>query len=539
MRTASCLMVMMAALLILAGVGRGRAHAPDAPPPADQTKRVRELIAALRAPGWLDRYGAADGLAALGPAAREAVPALVAALKDDSVPVQTAAARALKSIGPADRAAARALLDALRDSDDWTRAAAAEALKDGPVGKEVRPVLLEALKGRNPAAAAGAAAALGKLGQGDGEIVQVLRAAYRHPDPGVRAAVAASLETLRPADAASAPAVVKLAESKHVIALAKARAPLAFNADGTLLATGTADGVIVWDVATGKERATLGDGSGPALCLAFTADGKTVVAGSAAGVKLWDLGTGKARTFPNKAATPLTLAADGSAFLTPGEGDTIQVWDLIHGKEPATLRIGMPRDASLTLAPDGRLLAGVRSDRTIHIWDTASGRELAHVRAVPSDWDTSWKLAPLPMAFTPDGTFLAYSWRLWTIGRFIIASTIENGGVVVWDTANGKHSLFAREDVSVPVLAVTPDGLTLACTVVPTPKGGFVAPLPSPAAIELWDVPTGKLRATFEEVPGGGAALAFSPDGRMLASGGPEGVLLWELGKLLGQKENK
>ena len=95
------------------------------------------------------------------------------------------------------------------------------------------------------------------------------------------------------------------------------------------------------------------------------------------------------------------------------------------------------------------------------------------------------------------------------------------------------------QDVSVPALAVTPDGLTLACTVVPTPKGGFVAPPPSPAAIELWDVPTGKLRATFEEVPGGGAALAFSPDGRMLASGGPEGVLLWDVGKLLGQKEDK
>src|SRR5438445_6417761 len=76
----------------------------------------------------------------------------------------------------------------------------------------------------------------------------------------------------------------------------------------------------------------------------------------------------------------------------------------------------------------------------------------------------------------------------------------------VWQTRTGGR---------VWSLAFSPDGKTLASA---SEKGGF----------QLWDVRTGGLRqALGSPAPAVSSAVAFSPDGRLLATGDDISVKLW------------
>ena len=70
-------------------------------------------------------------------------------------------------------------------------------------------------------------------------------------------------------------------------------------------------------------------------------------------------------------------------------------------------------------------------------------------------------------------------------------------------------------------VAYSPDGKTLA-------SGG------DDKMIKLWDVTTGKELATLQEHTGGVSSVAYSPDGKTLASGGgvygkPGEIKLWDV----------
>ena len=72
---------------------------------------------------------AAGALGHIGPAAKDAVPALTALLRDKDWGARFAAARALGGIGPPASNAVPALTQLLKDKDEDVRKAAAEALE--------------------------------------------------------------------------------------------------------------------------------------------------------------------------------------------------------------------------------------------------------------------------------------------------------------------------------------------------------------------------------------------------------------------------
>src|SRR4051794_35650561 len=69
---------------------------------------------------------------------------------------------------------------------------------------------------------------------------------------------------------------------------------VAFSPDGLTLAAGCRSGTIVlWEVASAREQATLAGHTGWVFCLAYSPDGETLAsAGHDGTVKYWDVSTG-------------------------------------------------------------------------------------------------------------------------------------------------------------------------------------------------------------------------------------------------------
>src|SRR5262249_49482522 len=145
---------------------------------------------------------------------------------------------------------------------------------------------------------------------------------------------------------------------------------VAFTADGRTLATASAGvfdpkakrhvpgEVKLWDVATGREKATLSGPAGP-LTLAVTADGQTLVSASAAyglrekryvtrEVKLWDVATGTEKASLKGLPFPITTLAattDGETLATASHEEVghktlgvVKLWDVATGKEKAAFK---------------------------------------------------------------------------------------------------------------------------------------------------------------------------------------------------------
>jgi hypothetical protein len=121
-----------------------------------QGKTVSQWVEALKDKDDRTRRGAAIALGQIGPAAKDAVPALIEVLKDKDDRVRNYAASALGKIGPA---AVPALMEALKDKDINVRNAAVRALGQiGPAAKAAVPSLKAMSENDTSAYARGAAA---------------------------------------------------------------------------------------------------------------------------------------------------------------------------------------------------------------------------------------------------------------------------------------------------------------------------------------------------------------------------------------------
>ena len=275
---------------------------------------------------------------------------------------------------------------------------------------------------------------------------------------------------------------------------------LAFSPDGKTIASAGRDWTLrLWDANTGKLRKTFGEHPNSANTVAFSPDGRTLASANRGLIRMWDTQSASLRLWYARTGEHLAhyidhidqvhavvFSPNGKLLASSGFDSRLRLWDANTGHHIATLRGG---GYAVAFSPNGKLLAnaygGDGITGTIGLWDPHTG-ELRHV------------LGPYHgllncVAFSPDGKTLA--------------SGGQDSEIILWDipTAQRRLSLTTQHTGAVYSVAFSPDGKTLA-------SGS------QDQTLRLWDPNTGEHRATLR-YPGYVTSVAFSPNETLLAIG--------------------
>jgi len=324
---------------------------------------------------------------------------------------------------------------------------------------------------------------------------------------------------------------------------------LTFSPDSQTLACSGTDTGASWNVAT-QAHQRIHRAQTRMGCVSFNAAGRLRALGTHkdGSVSVWDVETKQTLATlkgPGKVLNNVRwFAAPTSDLWASGVVDgQVHIYDR-HGKQ-VVCRGHTDAVRWLTFSPDETRLASASRDKTARLWDVASGEEIAQFSLT---WvlddalykydalgDSRYKYDPL------NGD--SHSRELQRVRQFIakgVSAFIETvafspcgnilaGGLLrqirFWDvrTSDVVMSILLPIGCHQPyALAFSPCGAYLA--------SGSWWHGTDKVSIRLWDVATGENIATLWGHPTDVQDLAFSPDGRLLASGSYDGtILLWDM----------
>jgi WD40 repeat protein len=314
---------------------------------------------------------------------------------------------------------------------------------------------------------------------------------------------------------------------------------LAFSPDGKQLASGGGQGdaaLIVWDLATRKTRFRLTDHRFNVCCAAWSPDGKILATGDGmyphgfddreAQVRFWDAGDGRlVRQFSGhlNSVFSLSFADDGKTLLSAGGDARAALWELSSGKRLHWLR-GAEHFKRAAFSPDGKTVL-VNGIGETSLWEAVTGRKLLDVQSRGEQEPTIDHALWLP-----DGKTLCTAETLprirWDPRKDPVPPPDrdrERYEVRFRDAGTGRllRSLPLVDDCK--HMALSPDGKMLAVSQGKYNEAGKV---------QLWDLTPGRPLLTFVGHESFIDSLAFSPDGKTLASGsGDTTILLWNVGR--------
>ena len=254
----------------------------------------------------------------------------------------------------------------------------------------------------------------------------------------------------------------------------------------------------------------------PVHALALSPDGRTIATAGGGDIRFWETTTGKLRgvLFPGNQGWIFALgfSADGTRLVSTGadpkshrKGQLI-VWDVPEKRPLWTISTpGWVRSAAIS--PDGQTVVYNTDNGTLQILNGATGavrHELTPPEAAGRQPNANFPLANC-VAISPDGQQVA---------ALRVKSTL-----CLWDVATGQVRKVLAGVTNLRALAFTPDGKGLATSHLKDRNPTSELSGLGESEIRFLDLTTGgvKWAVSSEQVPV--FSLAFSPDGRRLASG--------------------
>jgi len=362
-----------------------------------------------------------------------------------------------------------------------------------------------------------------------------------------------------------------------------------WSPDGKSITVSTSAGVYLYNATNGEELLNFNTAPSPEIAISF--DGKLLATGEGAIVRIWELETGQEIISLNIGGKKIqhlmfspdnrTLAVDSIVEHSQGKGETpelraVQVWNVTT----AELLYSLLARQEPAFSPDGDLLA-VFYDGNIEFWDAIAGQLLNSVQgdwqftfnpngdsiavqvsdpSLPNEalfelldiqtWQTRCKLGleksfSFSLSFSPDGKQFAASttpgtaqvWdtescqKLYAISghegyvnlafspndRILASFGLANRTLKLWDIVTGKLQGTLEEFYGDPG-NFSPNGKLL------IERQWFWG------TISIWDLDTGKPVLTLDKHTDNTGSIAFSPDGRSLATGHTNGVIhIWSV----------
>ena len=297
-----------------------------------------------------------------------------------------------------------------------------------------------------------------------------------------------------------------------------------FSPDGTRLAVGTEDGQVkIWQVGSLGRPDTL-EHEGPIADVVFSPTGRFLATSSdsSAGTRLWNLGQPNqtSRWFPGRRG--LAFSPDETVLVRCGPGISIRFWDMKEQRErepmvvPHTSRVN-----DVAFAPDGRILATCSWDSLIKLWDAdAETHQLLRTF-------TGHQSHANCLAFAPDGKTMASASsdatvRIWNVGDQRIRNATNTSNVV-----ESHRELGSVGEESGPLSTLRGHTGPI-YSVAYSPDGKMLASASGDGTVKLWPG-EGLRRLEILEHEDWPYSVAFSPDDRTLATGSFDGaVRLWD-----------
>ncbi len=328
---------------------------------------------------------------------------------------------------------------------------------------------------------------------------------------------------------------------------------VAFNPNGTCLATATGRGASVWDSVTYELVANVEGEAGSAV--AFSPDGTQMALGSwqPRTVTICDTDPNRIGKIDMPRVTlrghlsqvhGVAFSPDGTLLASASTDGTVKVWSAATGVELRTLKGHTNGVESVTFSPDGTRLASASIDGTVKVWDTTTDPDALAIEGSTGK-----------IAFSPDGSQLAWvredrrvSIADPTTGREI--RTLEGSTNDLANLSfNSEGSLLASggEDRTVRIWDVRTGRLAISLPghpyevrgVVFHPEKKHLAAVCTDRSVRVWDWTTSVVLFTYPGVPIDNERarqdsnqpfwIAYSPDGKRLATGRDETVSVWEV----------